>query len=105
MLRTIRERRSQRVKEKGSRLSAGPWLSLHGSSQLSIVLALLTPLSGAVALTHRILLLLLLSRLLAAALLLLLLTSALTGVLSLLARVLALLLRHWGSLPCWTSGA
>jgi hypothetical protein len=66
---------------------------------------LLTLLSGAVPLTHRILLLLLLSRLLAAALLLLLLTTALTGVLSLLARVLALLLRHLGNLPCWTSGA
>jgi hypothetical protein len=57
-----------------------------------LVLALL---AGLVTLTHRILLLL--SGLLAATLLL---AGTLAGVLVLLARILALLLRHWGNLPC-----
>ncbi|QOG23560.1 hypothetical protein FOM02_04715 [Bradyrhizobium sp. SEMIA] len=56
-------------------------------------------LAGALALPHRILLLL--SGFLAAALLLL--RVALAGVLTLLARILVLLLRHSGKLPCWTS--
>ena len=51
-------------------------------------------LAGPVALALRILLLL--SGFLAA-------TPLLTGVLVLLARILVLLLRHFGKLPCWTS--
>jgi len=57
-------------------------------------------LTGLIALALRILPLL--SGFLAATLLL---AGALTGVLVLLARILVLLLRHWGNLPCWTSEA
>jgi len=57
-------------------------------------------LTGLIALALRILPLL--SGFLAATLLL---TGALAGVLVLLARILVLLLRHWGTLPCWTTEA
>ncbi|PJG56074.1 hypothetical protein CVM73_07040 [Bradyrhizobium forestalis] len=56
-------------------------------------------LAGTLALAHRVLLLL--SGFLAATLLLL--RVALAGVLALLTRILVLLLRHSGKLPCWTS--
>jgi hypothetical protein len=59
-----------------------------------------TLLSGLVALAHRVMLLLL-SGFLAAALLLA--GALLAGVLTLLTRILNLLFRHWGKLPCWTS--
>ncbi|AMA59060.1 hypothetical protein BCCGELA001_24140 [Bradyrhizobium sp. CCGE-LA001] len=55
-------------------------------------------LAGTIALAHRVLLLL--SGFLAATLLL---RITLAGVLTLLARILVLLLRHSGKLPCWTS--
>jgi hypothetical protein len=74
-----------------------------GISKLALVLVLLvlTVLPGLVALAHRILPLL--SGFLTAALLL---TGALlAGVLSLLARILVLLLRHSGNLPGWMSRA
>jgi hypothetical protein len=65
-------------------------------SQLPVILTVLTTLllAGLLALALRILLLL--AGLVASALLL-------TGGLVLLAGILALLLRHWGKLPCWTS--
>jgi hypothetical protein len=61
-------------------------------------------LAWTIALAHRVVLLLL-SGFLAAALLLpgLLTWALLAGVLTLLARILVLLLRHFGKLPCWTS--
>jgi hypothetical protein len=78
---------------------------LSGCSVQSVVLLTAPLLAGLLALAHRIMLLLL-SGFLAAALLLLpgLLAGALlTGALTLLARILVLLLRHRGELPCWTS--
>jgi hypothetical protein len=69
-------------------------------AKLSVLTVLATLLAWAIALAHRVLLLL--SGFLATALLLL--RVALTGILTLLTRILVLLLRHSGKLPCWTSG-
>jgi hypothetical protein len=63
--------------------------------ELFVVMAALTMLTGLFALTHGILLLL--SGLLTPALLL---TRTLARRLVLLTRILALLLCHWGTLPC-----
>lgn len=73
-----------------------PWLGLPKLFVLIALAALL--LAGTIALAHRVLLLL--SGFLTAALLL---RVALAGILTLLARILVLLLRHSGKLPCWTS--
>ena len=65
---------------------------------------LATLLAGPITLAHRVILLLLSGFLPAALLLTWLVTWALlTGVLTLLTRILVLLLRHRGELPCWTS--
>ncbi|PSO30187.1 hypothetical protein C7G41_22095 [Bradyrhizobium sp. MOS002] len=63
-------------------------------------------LAGTIALAHRIVLLLLLAGFLTTALLLpwLPIGALLAGILTLLTRILVLLLRHSGKLPCWTSG-
>ncbi|AND90837.1 hypothetical protein BRDID11004_26610 [Bradyrhizobium diazoefficiens] len=79
-------------------------LLTHWAPKLVVLTALATMLlAGLVALAHRILLLL--SGFLPTALLLpwLLTWALLAGVLSLLTRILVLLLRHRGELPCWTS--
>ena len=77
--------------------------SLLGS-QLVVLTVLATLLAGPITLAHRVILLLLSGFLPAALLLTWLVTWALlTGVLTLLTRILVLLLRHRGELPCWTS--
>jgi hypothetical protein len=84
------------------------WVPGSWAPKLLVVLTALAALllAGTIALAHRIVLLLLLAGFLTTALLLpwLPIGALLAGILTLLTRILVLLLRHSGKLPCWTSG-
>ncbi|MEY9111031.1 hypothetical protein ABH999_007227 [Bradyrhizobium yuanmingense] len=82
--------------EKRPRLPAGPLLTPGLPNSLFLVALAALLLARAIALAR---VLLLLSGFLATTLL----RVALAGILTLLTRILVLLLRHSGKLPCWTS--
>ncbi|MEY9589956.1 hypothetical protein ABIA06_002247 [Bradyrhizobium yuanmingense] len=82
--------------EKRPRLPAGPLLTPGLPNSLFLVALAALLLARAIALAR---VLLLLSGFLATTLL----RIALAGILILLTRILVLLLRHSGKLPCWTS--